>query len=226
MKALTSYRKRRSRRYLHAEEYSLYHFGLRNTQLLIFCLCLIPHHLAHREHKWSEVVLSLKASFNIFPILTLIVTRQDFVWVYPIIWWCVCTNITNAKYTNTSRSPQDDTYHISMEVRDNLYFLRIWITHCAPSLAIPPSIGRLILWCLNPWILVSLVNTDGVYTVPHISAHYLFMKLCWIPTSPPPIVTARVIHYKWVAGAITYQGGVLEGHIKAPPQVNPEIIPG
>ena len=65
----------------------------------------------------------------------------------------------------------------------------------------------------------------GVHRTSHLRP-LLVHEIMLDTYKPPPIVTARVIHYEWVAGAITYQGGVLEGHIKAPPQVNPEIIPG
>ena len=74
---------------------------------------------------------SLKASIKIFSLFVLLVVRQYFLWVSPII--VVCVNNANIKGIHTMRGTESDHSHITMEVSNNIALLCIWISPCAPS---------------------------------------------------------------------------------------------
>ena len=71
----------------------------------------------------------------------LLLLREDFVWVSPIIGDCVCANNANVEATHPTRIPESKHYHIRTEVRTNLDLLCIRIPLWDLYPDTPPPLG-------------------------------------------------------------------------------------
>ena len=86
-------------------------------------------------------MLSLKSSFKIFPLFVPLVLRQDFVWEFPIMRFCICVHNANVEDKHTTRFIEAEYSRISMEVRSKLSFLCVGIPPFFPSPSTSPSGG-------------------------------------------------------------------------------------
>ena len=87
---------------------------------------------------------------------------HDAVWVPPLVYWFICINNMNIKYTHNIGFPEANESRIPINIRAQLVVFSLSIPPCEPSQIHLPPVGSTSPDAATQYVLSLLLSAAGV----------------------------------------------------------------